>query len=93
MPTTNEGPASTTVQRIPIEKVRLPPNRHYFGHDNLHQLAERMQAWGLVEPIVVKDVGDAYEIVTGRRRWLAARWLGWRTIDAQVLTTDESPTA
>ena len=76
--------AHQEVQRLPIHKIRPAPERHYFGHDNLHKLAERLQAFGLIEPIVVKRVGDVFEIVSGKRRWLAAQYLGWRSIDAHI---------
>ena len=40
----------------------------------------RSRADGVVQPIVVRDVGDGYEIVAGERRWRAARLAGLRTI-------------
>jgi ParB family transcriptional regulator, chromosome partitioning protein len=84
MPPTNTVHVRHEIQRLPISKIRPAPERHYFGHDNLHKLAERMQVFGLIEPIVVKRVGDVFEIVSGKRRWLAAPFLGWRSIDAEI---------
>ena len=84
MPPTNSVQTHPKVQRLPISKIRPSPERHYFGHDNLHKLAERLQAFGLIEPIVVKRAGDVFEIVSGKRRWLAAQSLGWRSIDAKI---------
>ena len=84
MPQINSVHTCREIQRLPISKIRPAPERHYFGHDNLHNLAERMQAFGLIEPIVVKRTGDVFEIVSGKRRWLAARSLGWRSIDAEI---------
>jgi ParB family chromosome partitioning protein len=75
---------SAPVQRLPIAQIRLPPERHYFGRDRLHTLEEQMAVFGLLEPIVVRRVGEAYEIVSGKRRWWAASKLGWRTIDAKI---------
>jgi ParB family chromosome partitioning protein len=73
-----------TFRRLPIQLITPGPERHYFGRDGLHPLAEKMAAFGLLEPIVVRRVGEAYEIVSGRRRWLAALSLGWRSIDAKI---------
>lgn len=84
MPMISSTHTRCDIQRLPISKIRPSPERHYFGHDNLHKLAERMQAFGLIEPIVVKRTGDVYEIVSGKRRWLAAQALGWRSIDAKI---------
>jgi ParB family chromosome partitioning protein len=71
-------------QRLPIHQIRPAPERHYFGQDQLHKLAERMQAFGLIEPIVVKRKDDLFEIVSGKKRWRAAQLLGWRSIDALI---------
>lgn len=75
-----------TPMRIPIDKLRTS-DRHFFGRDRLDHLAELLRTHGLVDPIVVKESGDGFEIVSGRRRWLAARLLGWRSIDAFVLAS------
>ena len=73
------------VRPIPIEQIRPCPARHYFGGDHIENLAEWMRAFGLLDPIVVKRVPDGYEIVSGTRRWLAARMLGWRSLDARIV--------
>ena len=43
----------------------------------------------MVQPIVVRDAGDGYEIVAGERRWRAAKLAGLRTIPAIVRPVDE----
>ena len=83
-PTPQPAQSSANVQRLLISQIRPAPERHYFGHDTLHTLADWMSAFGLIEPIVVRRTGDGYEIVSGKRRWLAAQKLGWRSIDAKV---------
>ena len=44
---------------------------------------------GVVQPIIVRDAGDGYEIIAGERRWRAARRAGLRTIPAVVRHGDE----
>ena len=78
----HEAPA---VRHIPIDQIRPSSERHYFGCDRIEKLAEWMCAFGLVDPIVVKRVSDGYEIVSGVRRWLAARTLGWRSLNAKIV--------
>jgi len=75
---------SETIHRLSITQIRPAPERHYFGHDALQPLAERMAAFGLIEPITVRRVGEMFEIVSGKRRWWAAQKLGWRSIDAKI---------
>ena len=48
-----------------------------------------MRADGVVQPIIVRDAGDGYEIIAGERRWRAARLAGLRTIPSLVRTADE----
>lgn len=44
-----------------------------------------MEAHGLLQPIVVTPTDSAYTIIAGDRRYLAARLLGWETIEAKVI--------
>jgi len=55
-----------------IQRGRYQPRRH-FDEDRLRELADSIVAQGMVQPIVVRPVGDRrYEIVAGERR-------SWRT--------------
>jgi ParB family chromosome partitioning protein len=60
-----------------------------FDDDAIERLAESVKADGVVQPIVVRDAGDGYEIVAGERRWRAARLAGLRTIPSIVRTADD----
>src|SRR5881396_1928560 len=84
-------PAQTMSDRpptteIPLEQVR--PNRHQprkaFDPEDLAELAASIARHGLLQPIVVSREGDAYELVAGHRRVLAARLAGRTTIPAVV---------
>jgi ParB family chromosome partitioning protein len=56
------------------------------------QLAASMQAYGLLQPVVVRPVEGGYVLLAGHRRVEAARYLGWETISAIVrqATDDEA---
>jgi len=58
----------------------LVPNRHqprtYFDEALLEDLAASLKLHGMVQPIVVRKVGDRFEIIAGERRWRAARKAG-----------------
>ena len=81
------------VSMVELEVAQVRPNprqpRHVFDDDAIARLAESVKADGVVQPIVVRDVGDGYEIVAGERRWRAARLAGLRTIPSIVRTADD----
>ena len=52
---------------------------------DLDELAASIDRFGLQQPIVVMPQGERYSIITGQRRYLAAKYLGWETIPAFVL--------
>ena len=76
---------------IELSQVRPSPRqpRRSFDEESIGQLAESIKSDGIVQPIVVRDAGDGYEIVAGERRWRAAKLAGLRTIPAIVRPVDE----
>jgi len=56
---------------------------------DLEDLMRSMREIGLVEPIVVRRIGDRYEIIAGHRRTRAARLLNWVAIDAVIVEADD----
>jgi len=80
------------LQRIPV--VDIQPNpfqpRTRFDEEALGELADSIRAVGLLQPVLVRPVGDAYELVAGERRWRAAKRLGMQTVPALVRTTDDA---
>jgi len=78
---------------VEIDIDRIRPNarqpRRTFDDAALDGLTESIRAAGLVQPIVVRDMGDGFEIVAGERRWRAARAAGLTTIPVIVRQADE----
>ena len=65
-----------TVRITEIEQNRAQPRKR-FDDEALTELAESIQAHGMLQPIVVRPVGDRrYQIVAGERRWRAAKRIG-----------------
>ena len=59
-----------------IQRGRYQPRRD-FNPENLRELADSIAAQGVVQPIVVRPVGQGrYEIIAGERRWRAAQQVG-----------------
>ncbi|HSE32606.1 MAG TPA: ParB/RepB/Spo0J family partition protein [Pyrinomonadaceae bacterium] len=55
-----------------------------FDDESLGHLAESIKSHGVVQPVLVRRVGDQYELVAGERRWRAAKLAGLRTLPAVV---------
>jgi len=58
--------------------------RKIFDEDALKELAESIKSHGVIQPIIVKQVGDRYFIIAGERRWRASRMAGLKTIPCVV---------
>ena len=81
------------LREVPIGDVRpnqLQP-RMVFNEEKMASLAGSIREVGLLQPILVRQVGgQEYEIIAGERRWRAARRAGLQTITVIVHETDES---
>lgn len=80
------------VQKIPVGD--LVPNdaqpRTHFDQEALVQMADSIQRYGVLQPLVVTPQGQGkYSIVAGERRWRAARLAGLDKVPALVRTTKE----
>ena len=82
-------------KNIPIEKI--VPNNHQprqdFSSDNLFELAQSIRVNGLLQPIIVRHVGDKYEIIAGERRYRASILAGQTEIEAIIDEADTNLSA
>lgn len=62
-----------------IEPNKLQPRKN-FDEDALHELAESIKQYGIIQPLVVQKKGKFYEIIAGERRWRAARLAGLKKV-------------
>ena len=73
---------------VEIDVNLIDPNpfqpRKFFSDDELVELAETIEQHGLIQPIVVRKVGDRYQIISGERRTRATKLAGLPVIKAQV---------
>ncbi|CAO5250830.1 ParB/RepB/Spo0J family partition protein [Frankia sp. AgKG'84/4] len=77
-------------REIPVENIVPNPRqpRTHFDEDALEELAASLREVGLLQPIVVRPVGqDRYELVMGERRWRASQVAGLTVIPAIVRET------
>ncbi len=76
---------STSIE-IDIDLISPNPEqpRTHFAEENLEELTQSIRANGVVQPIVVRQRGNRYEIVAGERRWRASQRAELRRIPAVV---------
>jgi ParB family transcriptional regulator, chromosome partitioning protein len=82
---------SPTLVEIPIADVVPNPHqpRVHFDEETLAELAASIEQMGVLQPVLVRRVGDRYQLIAGERRWRAARRAGLTTVPAVVRTTDD----
>jgi ParB family chromosome partitioning protein len=79
-----EAVSEEEVRQIPIDQVVSSPYqpRTIFDEERIEELAQTIRTHGMIQPIVVRQVGDKYELIAGERRWRACKMLGHTTIPA-----------
>lgn len=82
-----KGP-ETLVKITMVEPNREQP-RKTFDEDALNELAESIKQFGLLQPILVQDRKDHYEIIAGERRWRAAKIAGLKEVPVIIKNLTE----
>ena len=77
--TTEEKEPQTLVKITKVEPNREQPRKN-FDEDALQELADSIKQFGLLQPILVQDRKDYYEIIAGERRWRAAKLAGLKEV-------------
>jgi ParB family chromosome partitioning protein len=84
-PESEAAPTETSLE-IPIDRIQ--PNtrqpRKRFDLSTLAELAESIKASGVIQPIIVRKLGDGFELIAGERRWRAAKQAGLERIPAII---------
>jgi ParB family chromosome partitioning protein len=84
----NDG-STETLLLDDIQPGKYQPRDH-FDQVSLHELAESIRRNGVVQPILVRQIGGGkFEIIAGERRWRAAGIAGLRAIPATVRELDD----
>ncbi len=80
-----------------IELKDIMPNRfqprEIFDDEPLQELAASIKEHGVIQPIIVRKVGDKYEIIAGERRYRASQLAGKQTIPALIRDIDDKEAA
>lgn len=84
----NEEKNIATLAISSIEPKSDQPRKAFEG-EALSQLAESIQQHGVLQPILVREVGGRYSIIAGERRWRASKLAGLSEIPAIVVEADD----
>jgi ParB family chromosome partitioning protein len=82
-------------QEVLVHLVEPSPYqpRKDINPDQLKELAESIRSEGLLQPIVVRKVGEKFQLIAGERRWRAFQSLKLKTIPARVLEASNASSA
>ena len=81
------GPAASSGPlQIDIDLIEPSPYqpRTRFREDALDELARSIQASGIIQPLVVRQIGKKFQLIAGERRWRAAQRAGLKSVSAIV---------
>jgi ParB family chromosome partitioning protein len=85
----------TGVREVDVASIKPNPKqpRRHFAEEAIAELAQSIAQRGVLQPILVRDTGNSFEIVAGERRWRAAQRAQLHTIPAIVGDFDDAATA
>jgi ParB family transcriptional regulator, chromosome partitioning protein len=92
IPTSPTGESGSVLRDIPLSQIR--PNQHqprsHFDEEALSSLVDSIKGVGVIQPVLVRQTEDGFELIAGERRCRAARRAGLQTIPAVVQTADDA---
>ena len=93
IPETPENNQGVTMVRISEVEPNAAQPRKAFDPAELETLAESINEYGMIQPITVRMMDGMYQIITGERRWRAARMAGLSEVPVIVITADDKKAA
>jgi ParB family transcriptional regulator, chromosome partitioning protein len=89
--TPDKGVARDYLRYIDIDLIipNTQQPRTEWVTEDLEDLTRSIISRGLLEPIILRQKGDKYEIIAGERRWRACKIAGWEEIPAIVRTVED----
>jgi ParB family transcriptional regulator, chromosome partitioning protein len=90
----NAAQASHTngdLHELAVDLITPNPDqpRTDISEEGVNELADSITKVGLLQPIIVRPLGDGYQIIAGERRWRASRLAGLERVPVRVLSTNE----
>jgi len=87
----SEDTAQGGILFLDINEIKPNSNqpRKSFKEENIEELARSIEAHGIIQPIMVRTLGQGYEIIAGERRWRAARKASLKKVPCIIRELDE----
>ena len=85
-PPTEQSTEGKAITRTPIENIipsPLQPRKH-FAQGQLDELIDSIRQHGIIQPLIVRMVGDKMELIAGERRWRASKELGLKEVPIRI---------
>src|SRR5215211_8521821 len=84
------GPGATRAT-LPVGQIQTNPYqpRKAFDEDEIGHLSDSIKAHGVLQPLVVRPVGDQFQLIAGERRLRAAQAAGLREVPVTVVNFDD----
>jgi ParB family chromosome partitioning protein len=81
-----------SLREVPVSQIDPNPlqPRERFDEEALVSLTASISELGVLQPVLVRPVGDRFELIAGERRWRAAKRAGLQSIPAVVRTVDDT---
>jgi ParB family chromosome partitioning protein len=82
---------SATTLMVPIERIARNPYqpRKQFDEEQLQALSESIRTHGVLQPLLVREQGEGYQLIAGERRLRAAQAAGLREVPVHIVRLDD----
>ncbi|MDX1964607.1 MAG: ParB/RepB/Spo0J family partition protein [Pirellulales bacterium] len=86
-----DAPAVAELPRVGVYEIDRNPYqpRKDFAEEHIAELADSLDRHGLLQPLVVRRVGERYQLIAGERRLRAAIKAGWPDVPVQIRDIDD----
>lgn len=85
------GPVLDGLIYLPVDQIETNPfqPRRVFSEAEIASLAESLKQHQMIQPLVVRRVGEKYQLISGERRLRAATKAGWREVPVTIREADD----
>jgi ParB family transcriptional regulator, chromosome partitioning protein len=89
--TPTESQEHDSTATIAISQIKLPSKqpRKFFDPDRMEQMVQSVKEHGILEPVLVRPLGDSFELIAGERRYRAAQEAGLKDIPIVIRNLDD----
>ena len=86
-----ESAAAAGLSEVPVEAIQPNPlqPRRSFDEESLEGLSDSIKELGVLQPVLVRELDDGYELIAGERRLRAAKRAGLRSVPVVIRTADD----